>query len=67
MAVSARCDVDVGQGVSRADLRKMQADLGRQKVSCQHLTGILPSSTSFAVSEAKIVCDCVFMSLCCYH
>jgi len=34
MAVSARYDIDVGQGVSRAELRKMQADLGRQKVGC---------------------------------
>jgi len=33
MEVSARYDVDVGHGVSRADLRKMQADLNRQKVS----------------------------------
>lgn len=31
MAVSARYDVDVDHGVSRAELRKMQADLGRQK------------------------------------
>jgi len=33
MEVSARYDVDVSNGVSRAELRKMQADLGRQKVS----------------------------------
>jgi len=32
MAVSARYDVDVHHGVSRAELRKMQADLSRQKV-----------------------------------
>jgi len=32
MAVSACYDVDVDHGVSRAELRKMQADLSRQKV-----------------------------------
>jgi len=32
MAVSARYDIDVSHGVSRAELRKMQADLSRQKV-----------------------------------
>ena len=37
IAVSARYDIDVDHGVSRAELRKMQADLGRQKVSCQCL------------------------------
>jgi len=31
--VSARYDVDVGQGISRAELRKMHADLSRQKVT----------------------------------
>jgi len=38
MAVSARYDVDVCRGVSRAELRKMQADLSRQKVSLQWLS-----------------------------
>ena len=33
MAVSARYDVDVDHGVRSAELRKMQADLGRQKVA----------------------------------
>jgi len=32
MEVSARYDIDVGQGISRADLRKMHADLSRHKV-----------------------------------
>ena len=35
MAVSARYDVDASRGVSRAELRKMQADLDRQKVRRQ--------------------------------
>jgi len=40
MAVSARYDVDVGHGVSRAELRKMQADLSRQKASHQRVVFI---------------------------
>jgi len=42
MAVSARYDVDVDHGVSRAELRKMQADLGRQKVSLQWIVLLVP-------------------------
>jgi len=37
MAVSARYDVVAGHGVSRAELRKMQADLGRQKVHLERV------------------------------
>jgi len=44
MAVSARYDVDVDHGVSRAELRKMQADLGRQKVSLQWIVFLVPFS-----------------------
>jgi len=40
MAVSARYDVDGSRGVSRAELRKMQADLDRQKVSHQLQTSV---------------------------
>ena len=42
MAVSVRYDVDGSRGVSHAELRKMQADLDRQKVSHHWQTSVYP-------------------------
>lgn len=52
MAVSERYDIDVGHGVSRAELRKMQADLGSQKVRLVHGGDM----TFFGV--CALICSC---------
>jgi len=65
VAVAGRYDVDIGRHIDRAELRKMQADLTRQKVSL-FVFCLLFNSTSalFMLSVPRLIDMCILLSVC---